>query len=297
MKNVVITGSSTGIGWATSAILIKNGFHVFGSVRKQEDAHRLSAEFGENYTPLIFDVTDEGAVQKAAEQVRERLNGRKLDGLVNNAGIAVPGPLQHLPIQQFRRQLEVNLVGPLIVTQAFLPLLGADRTLQGRSGRVVNISSVAGKTGTPFLGAYVTSKHGLEGFSESLRREVLLYGIDVIVIGPGPIATPIWDKSESTRYGDFESTDYWPALEKFRKLMVKYGRSGYPPERVGEVVLKALISPHPSTRYSVIPRRILSWTIPQMLPKRSLDKIMAKGLGYKHILSAKNSKVKSRSSD
>src|SRR5512147_3329294 len=158
MQSVVVTGVSTGIGWAITKVLIQHGFRVFGSVRKTQDAGRLSKEFGKNFTPLLFDVIDEAAVQSAAQQVREQLNGEVLFGLVNNAGIAVPGPLMHLATDDFRHQLEVNLVSVLIVTKAFLPLLGADRSQRGKPGRIVNISSVGGKAGGPFVGAYSASK-------------------------------------------------------------------------------------------------------------------------------------------
>src|SRR5512147_2375685 len=127
MRSVVVTGVSTGIGWAILKVLIQRGLRVFGSVRKTQDAERLSKEFGENFVPLLFDGTDEPAVQAAARQVREQLHGETLLGLVNNAGIAVPGPFMYLPTDDFRHQLEVNLVSVLIVTKAFLPLLGADR--------------------------------------------------------------------------------------------------------------------------------------------------------------------------
>src|SRR5271165_3413624 len=204
LKSVVVTGASTGIGWGTVKVLAEKGCHVFGSVRKQSDADRLRKEFGSRFTPLLMDVTDDDAVRQAAALVAEALGRETLAGLVNNAGIAVPGPLLHLKAEEYRHQLEVNLIAPLVVTQAFAPLLGTDRSRQGQPGRIVNISSVGGKLGAPFLGAYVASKHGLEGMSQSLRRELLLYGIDVIVIGPGSVATPIWDKAEAddfSRYG------------------------------------------------------------------------------------------------
>ena len=150
MQSIVITGVSTGIGWGATKVFIQKGFRVFGSVRKHEDAERLSKEFGENFIPLIFDVTDEAAVQAAAQKVRGQLNGETLFGLVNNAGIAVPAPLIHQSTDDFRHQLEVNLVSVLIVTKAFVPLLGSDRSLHGKPGRIVNISSVGGKIGAPF---------------------------------------------------------------------------------------------------------------------------------------------------
>src|SRR5215208_1065459 len=151
MQSVVVTGVSTGIGWGITKVLIQKGFRVFGSVRKTQDAERLAREFGPNFVPLIFDVTDEPAVQAAAQQVRAQLNGEKLFGLVNNAGIAVAAPLIHMSTDDFRHQLEVNLVGVLIVTKAFVPLLGVDRTLHGHPGRIINMSSVGGKNGGPFL--------------------------------------------------------------------------------------------------------------------------------------------------
>src|ERR1041384_392475 len=229
MQSVVVTGVSTGIGWGTTKVLIGHGFRVFGSVRKTQDAERLSKEFGSNFVPLLFDVPDEPAVEAAAKQVREQLNGETLFGLVNNAGIGVPGPLMHMPTDDFRHQLEVNLFSVLIVTKAFLPLLGADRSLRGKPGRIINISSVGGKAGGPFLGAYSASKHGLEGFSESLRRELMLYGIDVIIVGPGSVATPIWDKAEQVEISTFAHTDYIESARRVQEYMVQNGRKGYPP--------------------------------------------------------------------
>jgi NAD(P)-dependent dehydrogenase (short-subunit alcohol dehydrogenase family) len=276
MHSVVVTGVSTGIGWAITRTLTKHGFQVFGSVRKQADADRLRNEFGQHFTPLLFDVTDEGAIYEAAKIVRQKLNGQKLFGLVNNAGIAVPAPLLHIPIEDFRRQLEVNVTGQLIVTQAFAPLLGTDRTLQGKPGRIVNISSASGKNG-----AYAASKHALEGLSESLRRELMLYGIDVIIIGPGAVATPIWDKANELDITPFEQTDYGPVLGKFRAFMTSEGKKGLPPEQIGELVLQVLTSAKPKVRYAIVPKRFVNWTLPRLLPKRVLDNVIAKRLGFK----------------
>ena len=280
MRTIVITGVSTGIGWGCAKILIQNGWQVFGSVRKSQDAERLKNEFGDLFSPLIFDVTDEQRVQMAAKQVRDRMNGETLLGLVNNAGIAVPAPLMHQPISDFRHQLEVNLMGQLIVTQAFLPLLGADRSLKGRPGRIINMSSVGGKRGSPFLGAYVASKHALEGLSETLRRELMLYGIDVIVVGPGTIATPIWDKADELDPSTYQGTEYAESTAKFQKYMVQQGRKGLPAERVGEVVLKALTVRSPRLRYSVVPKPLTNWLIPSLLPKRFVDRMIAANLGF-----------------
>src|SRR6202158_3967912 len=182
MQSVVITGASTGIGWGTAKLLLDRGFRVFGSVCKQDDADRLSSEFGANFPPLLFDVTDEAAVLAAAREVRAALNGETLFGLVNNAGIAGAGPVLELAADQFRRQMDVTVIGPIIATQAFGPLLGSDPSLKGPKGRIVMVSSVAGKNGNPFSAAYAASKHAIEGLSESLRREMMLFGIDVIIL-------------------------------------------------------------------------------------------------------------------
>ena len=281
MQSVVVTGVSTGIGWGITKVLIGHGFRVFGSVRKPQDAERLSKEFGGNFIPLLFDVTDEAAVQAAAEQVRQQLNGETLVGLVNNAGIAVPGPLVFLSAEDFRHQLEVNLVSVLIVTKAFLPLLGSDRSLRGKPGRIINISSVGGKSAGPFVGAYSASKHGLEGFSESLRRELILYGIDVIIVGPGSVATPIWDKAEQLDVSPFANTEYGESVRRVQEYMIQNGRNGYPPEKVGEVVWQALTTPKPRVRYAVIPGSPFGRILQSLLPKRMVDRIIARNLGFK----------------
>ena len=281
MHNVVVTGVSTGIGWGILKVLIGRGYRVFGSVRKAQDAERLSKEFGELFVPLIFDITDEAGVHTAAQQVRQQLNGETLFGLVNNAGVAVPSPLMHQPIQDFRKQMEINLIGQLIVTQAFLPLLGTDRSMQGNPGRIINMSSVSGTSGYPFLGAYAASKFALEGFSESLRRELMLYGIDVIIIGPGSVATPIWDKAEELDISIYADTAYAEAIRRIYKYMIEDGRNGYPPEKVGEVVLRALTTPKPHVRYAVVPGNPIRQFIQGLLPKRVIDRIIARNLGFK----------------
>ena len=279
MKSVVVTGVSTGIGWGTTKVLTEAGFHVFGSVRKEADAQRLKQEFGERFTPLLFDVTDAEAVKRGADQVRTALKGEKLFGLVNNAGIAVSGPLLELPVDDFRTQLEVNVTGPLIVTQAFAPLLGADATLKGTPGRIVNISSVGGKQAAPFLGPYAASKFAIEGFSESLRRELMLFGIDVIIVGPGAVRTAIWDKAEEIDVRPYEKSPYYPSLTKFREFFLASGRQGFPPETLGRAILKALTVKNPKVRYAVVPKRLQNWTIPQLLPKRLTDRIIGKATG------------------
>ncbi len=278
MQSIVVTGVSTGIGWAITKVLIQHDFRVFGSVRKTRDVERLSKEFGEKFVPLLFDVTDESAVQAAAQRVREQLHGETLFGLVNNAGIAMPGPLMHLATDDFRHQLEVNLVSVLIVTKAFLPLLGADHSLQGKPGRIVNISSTSGKVGFPFVGAYVTSKHGLEGFSESLRRELMLYGIDVIVVAPGAVTTPIWDKADQMDLSAYDHTDYAKSIRRVRDTLLQNGRNGLPAEKIGELVWRALTIRRPRVRYAIAPDSFVSHILPLILPKRLVDSFIARTL-------------------
>jgi len=277
MKSVVVTGVSTGIGWGCVKVLTASGFRVFGSVRKEADAERLSKEFGANFTPLIFDVTDEAAVAKAARQVEDALGGENLVGLVNNAGVAVLGPLIDLRIEDFEHQLAVNLTGPLIVTQAFASLLGAGGSRRGSPGRIVMISSVGGKNAMPFLGPYCASKFGLEGLSESLRRELMVFGVDVIVVGPGTIATPIWNKADAVDVTPFADTPYAPALARLKAYMISNGNDGLPPERIGETVKTALTAARPKTRYTVTPNPLQN-LMALTLPKRVVDSVIARRL-------------------
>jgi NAD(P)-dependent dehydrogenase (short-subunit alcohol dehydrogenase family) len=280
MNNVVITGASTGIGWGCVKVLIASGFRVFGSVRKQADADRLSKEFGTNFTPLIFDVTDEAAVAAGAKQVEAALGGQTLSGLVNNAGIAVPGPLLCVKIDDFKHQIAVNLTGQLVVTQAFAPLLGVDRARKGPPGRIVMISSVGGKNAAPFLGPYSASKFALEGMSESLRRELMLFGVDVIIVAPGTIATPIWDKADAVDVSQFADTPYARALDAVKAYMVSNGKKGLSSEKLGETVKTALTVSKPKIRYTVTPTPIQNLMV-NTLPKRIVDNIIARRLGLK----------------
>jgi NAD(P)-dependent dehydrogenase (short-subunit alcohol dehydrogenase family) len=277
-RSVVVTGASTGIGWACVKVLTAGGFHVFGSVRKQADADRLKQEFGDGVTPLLFDVTDPAAIATGAKQVAAALGDAPLFGLVNNAGIAVPGPLLYLALADFERQIAINLTGQLAVTQAFAPLLGADPARKAPPGRIVMISSVGGKNALPFSGPYAASKFALEGLSESLRRELMLFGIDVIVVAPGSVATPIWDKAEQVDLAPFAGTPYVPALKTMRTFMLAIGRKGLPPERLGEAVKTALTTARPKVRYTVAPNP-LPLLMNAVLPKRTMDRIMARRLG------------------
>lgn len=282
-RSVVITGVSTGIGWGTAKLLAQRGFQVFGSVRKPEDGERLRREIGAAFQPLLFDVTDEAAVERAAIQVREHLQGKPLAGLVNNAGMAAGGALLHQPMKEFCRHFEVNLFGMLRVIQKFAPLLKAAPGNGGNPGRIVNIGSLSGKVAAPFLGAYNASKFAVEGFSDSLRRELLLHGIDVIVVRPGPVNTAIWDKAEEARPRELEQyrgTGYEKPLQAYMDVFVKQARkTGFPPEAVGNAVYRALTAKNPRVYYNVIPQYLLNWIMPKLLPARVLDRFFGAQLG------------------
>ena len=276
---IVITGASTGIGEASVAALIEAGFFVFGSVRKETDAARLQERFGADFTPLLFDVTAGGAIAASVGLVEARLCGRRLSGLVNNAGVALPGPLLHQSIGEFLQQFEVNLFGQLKVIQTFAPLLGATGKGEGAPGRIVNMSSVAGTLAAPYLGAYAASKHALEGLSDALRRELMIFGVDVIVIEPGVIRTPIWDKADRLDLSRYDNTAYGPGARRLQKWASERGQKGAPVELVAKAVVRALTARRPPARIRVVPNYLLDWTLPRLLPTRFLDRLIAKRLG------------------
>jgi NAD(P)-dependent dehydrogenase (short-subunit alcohol dehydrogenase family) len=279
VKSVVVTGASTGIGWGSCKVLVEKGFRVFGSVRKQADADRLSEGIGPGFVPILMDVTKAEEVKAAAVQVGQALGKQRLFGLVNNAGVAVSGALLELPADELRRQMEVNVVGPLLVTQAFAPLLGSDPGREGPAGRIVQISSVGGKMGFPFIGAYIASKHALEGMSTVLRQELMLYGIDVIVIGPGAVNTAMIDKAEALDLSRFQGSDYAECAERVQSYFVNEGRAGLKPEVLGEAIWHSLAVGKPKARYAVVAGRLKNWTLPRLLPTRVVDGIVAKQFG------------------
>ena len=276
---VVVTGASSGIGAACVASLVQAGFFVFGAVRKAADAERLTGRFGDGFAPLFFDVSDAQAIGNAAHVVESRLQGATLAGLVNNAGVAVAGPLLHLPIEDFGRQLDINLTGQLRVTQAFAPLLGARQPSARMPGRIVMMSSISGLFAAPFLGAYCASKFAIEGMSDALRHELKVYGIDVVLIEPGMIATSIWDKADGADFAHFETTIYGGVIRQMRKLVVAQERSAPGPEIVAAAVLRALTAPRAPLRIPVMRNRFLGWTLPGLMPMRLVDWVVDHRLG------------------
>lgn len=277
----VITGVSSGIGRACAAALVERGWQVFGSVRKEEDAKAACKALGENFSPLIFDVTDIDGIDDAAAIVREALGGRRLSGLVNNAGIAVAGPVAHVPLDEVQFQFEVNIFGPLRVSQAFIPLLGADKTLTGAPGMIVNMSSVAGKLASPLMSPYSMSKHALEAMTDCMRRELMIYDIDAVAVGPGAVKTPIWAKADDIDVEQYAHTDFAPIMRGMKDMMGDFGNSGIEPEAVGALVADILERRKKGARYAILNNKFLMWTLPNLLPKRWVDAMIAKRFGIK----------------
>lgn len=280
-KTAVVTGVSTGIGRAIAKSLIGAGWRVFGSVRKDKDAADASADLGPAYTPLMFDVTDDAAIRREAAKVDAALGGKTLDALVNNAGVAVASPIGYMDLDDLKRQMDINVYGPIRVTQAFLPMLGADHSRTGTPGRIINMSSVAGKIASPFMSPYAMSKHALEALSESLRRELIRHGIDVIVIGPGAIRTPIWAKADELNIDRFRNTEYHDDLVRLKNTMQTFGAQGLEAAEVGALTLHILTAAKPKTRYAILRNKFAMWTLPNLMPKRMVDKAVAKRFGMK----------------
>ena len=280
MNNIVITGVSTGIGFATALRLTKAGHTVFGSVRNDVDAKKIEAKLGKNYHPLIFDVTDEIAIKEASEYVNKEVGDNGIDVLINNSGIALGGPILEIPINVFRKQFEVNLFGIVTVTQAFSKLLGAHRG-SNHQGKIIMISSVAGKRSYPFVGPYSASKHAVEGMSDALRRELMFYGIDVILVEPGPVKTDIWKKTPDPENNIFLKSDFEPALRKFNSMIKQFENKGLEADVIAKCIEKIIKLKSPKTRYVLSPNKLRDYIIPGLLPDRWLDKAMSKALGLK----------------
>ena len=279
---VVVTGASTGIGRACALHLAGVGFHVFAGVRKPEDGAELERSAAGALTPLQLDVTRPEDIAAARRDVERAAGGAGLAGLVNNAGVAAAGPLELLPVEVLRRQLEVNVTAQLAVTQAFLPLLRQAR------GRVVNMGSISGRMASPFIGPYAASKFALEALTDSLRVELRPWGIHVSIVEPGRIATPIWEKSLSTAGDMLRAMPaeaqarlqalYGPALDRMRAFTQRLGDTGIPPIAVARVVEHALTAPRPKTRYVIGREARVQALLARFVPDRLRDALVVRTL-------------------
>jgi NAD(P)-dependent dehydrogenase (short-subunit alcohol dehydrogenase family) len=275
---VVVTGVSTGIGHAIAQLLTTRGFSVFGSVRKRADAERLHHELGATFVPLVFDVRDADAIERAARDVRARIGKTRLLGLVNNAGVGSNAPLLHQPIDDISAAIDVNLIGQLRVTQAFAPLLGTDDSLEGPPGRIVNISSIGGTVAAPFMGAYAASKRGLEAASDSLRTELLPFGVDVIVIAPGFFESSIRDSNPSD-FARYDSTPFGAAYRRYAKIFDAGVAQAWPAEKLAELVATVLTTAKPKAHYFAgPPGKVAIWMMSR-LPRRVRTVAAAKRFG------------------
>ncbi|MBN2580492.1 MAG: SDR family NAD(P)-dependent oxidoreductase [Pirellulales bacterium] len=280
-RAVLITGASTGIGAASAWELDRRGFRVFAGVRNDEAARRLREKASERLTPVTLDVTEAGQIAAVEQNLRQVLGERGLFGLVNNAGIVVAGPLELLPLENFRRQLEVNVTGLLAVTQAFLPLLRKGR------GRIVNISSINGAVAPPYMGPYSASKYAVEALSDALRLELRHAGVSVSVVAPGPIDTPIWEKSFQAADSLAEQVspevlaNYQADLDILRKTVEATARSADPVETVVHAVVHALTAPKPKIRYYLRFRNRLVSRGFKVVPDGLRDRIICRATGLK----------------
>jgi NAD(P)-dependent dehydrogenase (short-subunit alcohol dehydrogenase family) len=273
---VLVTGASTGIGHATALRLAAEGFDVFAGVRSAADGERLQSA-GPNIRPLLLDVTHAAAIGEAAQRISQ--SGLLLRGVINNAGIAVAGPLEFLPLDQMRRQFEINVFGALAVTQAMLPMLRAS------CGRVVFVSSVSGQIAPPFIGPYASSKFALEGMADSMRMELAPFGIAVSIIQPGNVRTPIWGKGRAAapeiraRMPAEATAHYGNIIDALAKLTQREERTGINPAIVAAVILRALREPAPRARYAVGSPPAWQRRMAAMLPERWRDRLIMRNFG------------------
>jgi NAD(P)-dependent dehydrogenase (short-subunit alcohol dehydrogenase family) len=274
VSNVLVTGASTGIGHATAKRMLAYGWEVFAAARKDEDLERLR---GEGFTPIKLDVTDPDTIAAAKDELDER----GLGGLVNNAGIAVSGPIEFIPLDELRKQLEVNLVGQVAVTQAFLP------NIRDAKGRIVNVSSIGGRMALPLVGPYAASKFGLEAVSDALRRELRPWGINVSLIEPGAVVTPIWDRGRETadrleeEMGERARSLYGKLAQRIRAETEKIPERGVEPDEVAKAIEHALTAPRPKTRYVVGRDAKTRLKVKALVSDKRMDALIARTLDWR----------------
>ena len=270
-RTVLVTGTSSGIGRGLCQALIKRGYKVFGTVRNRKDATELKKEFGENLDALLVDVTDEKQVIKAKERVQNYLNGKPLTALINNAGIATLGPVEFLPTSDFKKQIDTKILGTFLCTKIFLPLLGTDSNLIGNPGRIVNISSIlGGKIGSPFMSGYCASKHAVEAFSESLRRELKPYQIKVIIVAPGSVSTPIWKEVKKQKdQNKYHKTKYGISFKKILNSLESFDQNSLSMKQLTSIIIKSIEIKNPKIRYN--PTKDPIQKLWPYIPKKIMD--------------------------
>ena len=280
MRTVLITGVSTGIGKSIALKLLEDNFYVIGSVRKVEDSTELENQYPDNFKSLIFDVTNKDDIYNSVSIVKDFLEQKKsyLCSVVNNAGIAIGGPLRYLDIEIYKKQFDVNFFGLINVTKAFLDLLIESNNYPLKN-KIINIGSISGKRSYPFVGPYTASKFALEGLTDSLRRELLIHNLDVILIEPGPIKTPIWSKVPDIEDNPFLKTEYEIPLRKLSKGYIEMGKNGLHPDVIGDKVVHVLQRNNPKTRYVITPNKLMNYIVPGFFPDRWVDKLIGKMLG------------------
>jgi len=276
-KNILITGVSSGIGYDAVRYFVKRGYRVFGSVRKDVDIDRLENIFFDNFVAIKFDVFDTQQIEAARIKVEKILQGRSLDALINNAGYAQAGPMALLSDESFRQQMEVNLFGVRNVTNAFLPLLGAQTDFTGQPGKIINISSISGIFNTPMNGAYCVAKHALESMAEVYRRELMIYGIQVVSIQPGPIESKLWDKNLNALDLYLES-DYGKMANKTNNIIKTAQTDALPAKAISQLIEKIVNRKRPKLSYIVTKRKMINTLVVKYLPKRIVDYFMFKSL-------------------
>jgi len=277
---VVVTGASSGIGAACVRLLHAEGYRVFAGVRRKKDGDALRRDVAKAVTPVSMDVTDPESLRAAAGTVGEAVGGAGIAALVNNAGIAVMGPLEFLPLDDMRRQLDVNVVGAVAATQAFLPLLR-----QGH-GRIVNVGSLSGMMAAPFLGAYSASKFALEAVTDAFRMELSPWDIPVSIVEPANTATPIWEKPEAAgkalaKVPADKRGLYEKQLGQMREAMGRMAKEGAPPDDVARVIVDAIAARSPKARYFVGMDQKLATTVMKMLPDWVQDSLVMRVLGQR----------------
>ena len=278
MKNIFITGVSTGIGYDALRSLVSLGYFVIGTVRKPEDADKLKKEFGDKCIILVFDVRDIEKSMAGISSVMPKMEKEGLYCLINNAGIAIPGPLQHITEEEFEQQMDVNVKSVRRITNMLLPYLGTDKKYE--PGKIINISSVSGLFNSPYNGSYCISKHALESMTDVYRRELAMFGIRVSAIQPGPIKTEIWKKSKGT-LDRFKDTVYGELLSSADKMIENAEKSAFDVKVVTDIIINILQSEQPKTRYLIHRKKFLFRMLAFYLPDKLVDKMIAKTLAKK----------------